>query len=285
MLEYVPLSIALAGSSLAGAWDLKTTEIPDIIPHVMIVLGLVFWGFQSYILHDYWLVIQSALVGSAFLGFGFLMYYFGQWGGGDAKIFSAIGFLVPTAIYNSVSSILPFPLTYLINVFLLGAVYMIFYAFVVAVRNRNIIQDFSNSVKANSKMTLLILSGIFISFFILMQLIGFGRTSLQYSALNALFIASLYLSLVLLWRFVLSVEKIGFRKKIPVSKLKIGDVLLESKYWEGITKDDIHKMKKSGKRYVVIKDGVRFGPVFPMALVFTLIAGNVIALLFNFSFI
>ncbi|MCS7106355.1 MAG: hypothetical protein NZ942_03500, partial [Candidatus Aenigmarchaeota archaeon] len=65
------------------------------------------------------------------------------------------------------------------------------------------------------------------------------------------------------------------------SKLKVGDVLAESKLWEGITQKDLIKIKKSGKKYVVIKEGVRFAPAFPLALLFTLYFGDVFPLIFR----
>ncbi len=286
MLEYIPFSIALAGSSLAGAWDLKTTEIPDIIPHIMIVLGLVFWGIQAFLLNDYWLIAQSALVGGGFLGFGFLMYRFGQWGGGDAKILGAVGFLVPVSILNFPTlAILPFSLGYLLNVFFLGAVYMIVYAVIFALRDRKIIHHFLTNVKSNAKTTSLIFIGVFALFMISTYFLNLQfNISINFLQMfnTALIVSLLSLGLILLWRFVMSVERVGFRRKIPTSKLKEGDVLLESKVWEGLTKRQVNKIKKSVKRYVIVKDGVRFGPVFPIALVFTFFVGDFLALFLGF---
>jgi hypothetical protein len=289
MLDYLPLSIALIGSSLAAAWDLKTTEIPDVIPHVMILSAIIFWGIQSYILHDYWLIAQSFLVGLGFLGFGFLMYYLGQWGGGDAKMLSAIGFLIPENIYNfkirsiyeSIFNLLPFPIIYLINVFFLGAIYMIIYAIVLSVINRKIIKDFLLNIKSSSKSTVTLFFSIFIFSLILNSIISYNFSIFK-SISTSITVAFLSLTLILLWKFIISVEKIGFRRKVHVNKLKVGDVLQESRFWEGITEKDIERIKKSGKKYVIIKDGVRFAPVFTITLLFTLFIGDFTFLFFNF---
>ncbi len=69
------------------------------------------------------------------------------------------------------------------------------------------------------------------------------------------------------------------KKRIPVSKLRVGDVLLSSKLWEGITEKELKRIKRSGKRYVRIKEGVRFGPAFPLALLFTIYFGDTILFL------
>ncbi len=285
MLEYIPFSIALAGSAIAGAWDLRTTEIPDIIPHAMIVIALAFWGIQSFLVQDYWLVGQSLLVGLGLLGMGFLMYFTGQWGGGDAKILAAIGFLLPANIFNTTQLLLPFPLSYTVNVFLLGAVYMIVYAVVFSFINRKIIHDFLANVKSSIKSMSLMFAVLLASATFLTYAINsrFGiPIEAPYLLNTSLTVSSLAVALMLVWKFVLSVEKVGFRRKIPVGKLREGDVLMDSKLWEGITKENISRIKKSGKRHVVIKDGVRFGPVFPIALLFTVYAGDLLAIFFNF---
>ena len=79
-----------------------------------------------------------------------------------------------------------------------------------------------------------------------------------------------------LWRFEKSVENVGFKRKIRLSELKEGDVLDDSKLWEGLTKKQVKEIKKSGKKYVVIKDGVRFAPVFAFALLMTIFLGDIV---------
>jgi Flp pilus assembly protein protease CpaA len=274
MFELIFLAVALIGSSLAAAWDLKTTEIPDEIPHTMIALALILFSFQSVLEHNYWLVLNSLIVGGSLLGIGFLMYYFGQWGGGDAKILASIGFLLPTF---SSKLLLPFPISYLINVFLVGAIYMIFYAFVIAALNKKIIFQFSKDVRASINVVLLGSIALFIFFlainWYLMNSfqIKFDLTSVIQNSVFPLFLT---LGLFFLWRFAKAVEEVGFKKTIPVSKLKVGDVLLENRLWEGITEKQLKKIKQSGKRTVVIKEGVRFAPAFPLALIFTIYFGD-----------
>ena len=57
-----------------------------------------------------------------------------------------------------------------------------------------------------------------------------------------------------MWKFVKAVENVGFKKKIPVSKLKVGDVPDYYKIWEGITEKEIRKIKKSGKKHIWIEE-------------------------------
>jgi Flp pilus assembly protein protease CpaA len=153
MLEILLFVVALIGSIAAGLYDLKTTEIPDEIPYAMMAVGIVGNIIKSYLVWSYWPVLLSMIVGLAFLGFGFLMYYIGQWGGGDAKILSAIGFLVPVIPQQiKVTLMFPFPVGFFFNVFLVGAFYMIVYAVILSFINRDIWSVFVEDLKANAKI-------------------------------------------------------------------------------------------------------------------------------------
>lgn len=287
MFELLSIAIAFVGSTVAGLWDLKTTEIPDQIPHFMIACGIVIAIVESYLASSYWPLLSSAIAGGSFLGLGFLMYFLGQWGGGDAKILSSIGFLLPTLPEKFfVGSIFPFSISFLFNVFLVGAAYMLVYALVFALMNRQILFRFFKDIKGNRKILSLgsiVLFLIFLSlnWFLFVYLINiYNLTTIIFNSI-LLLVASI--SLFIIFKFAKVVEDFGFKKKIPVSKLKVGDVLLDSKVFEGITEKDLKKIKKSGKRAVWVKEGVRFGLAFPLALLFTFFVGDGIFLLLKFA--
>jgi len=284
MFELIPLGVAFIGSSLAAIWDLKTTEIPDGIPYVMIAIGLIFHGIQSLLQWSYWPILNSLTFGLGFLGFGFLMYYGGQWGGGDAKVLSAIGFLLPVLPQGFPELFFPFPLSYMINVFVVGAAYMLIYAFVLALINKKIMRKFLKDMKASSKLMLILLTfSLFIFIFLNWFFIYYFQIGFDFVFIlkNSFFPLIAILALFVIWKFTKSVEEIGFKKRIPVSKLKVGDVLLESKKWEGITKKELKKIRKS-RKFVTVKEGVRFAPSFPLALLFTLYLGDGLLIFMNF---
>jgi len=282
MLEVLLFVVAFIGSAAAGFYDLKTTEIPDEIPYVMIAVGIIGNIVQSYLSWSYWPFIYSVIAGLGFLGFGFVMYYLGQWGGGDAKILSTIGFLIPT--YQSTKLILPFSVSFFFNVFLVGAVYMIIYAFALSIINKEIWSTFFNDLKANAKMVLIYNSALVASIILMGLLFAryFEFLPLTTFTIFVVIIALASAGLYILWKFVKAVENVGFKKKIPVSNLRVGDVPEYYKIWEGVTEKEIKKIKKSGKKYIWIKEGVRFAPAFPLALLFTLVFGDGILLLMNF---
>lgn len=281
-LQTISLVTAFVGSSIAAAWDLKTTEIPDEIPHAMIAVALILYSIQSFLQWSYLPIVLSLISGLSLLGFGFLLYHFGQWGGGDAKILSAIGFLLP---YLNVKTIFPFPLTYLINVFLVGSAYMLIYALIYSFINKKILLKFFESIKASSKVIFLGTISMFILFFSVNLYFSnyfHFQQDMLFLLSNTLFPLFLATALFIIWRFAKVVEDFGFKRRIPISQLKVGDVLLESRKWEGITERELKKIKRSGRRYIWIKSGVRFAPSFTLALIFTLLYGDGILFFINY---
>jgi len=298
MLLLIAFAVALAGSALGAAWDLRTTEIPDEIPYVMIAIGLLLYGWQSYTQGSFWPLAWSLGVGGAFFAFGFLMYQIGQWGGGDAKLLAAVGCLLPNAAglpaelasvglgaFQNVHLFFPYPVSYFFNVFFVGAGYMMVYAFAIAMSNRKVMTSFVSDIKATNRIYVFAAAVLFVGIsainFWMYRSFGLQleiTSMLANSAVSVLAIAGVFV----VWKFALAVEKVGFRRSVPVSRLRVGDVLESSKVWEGITAAGIRRIRKSGARSVRIKEGVRFAPAFPLALLFTLFAGDAIMLVLSF---
>jgi len=277
MLGIILLLVAFIGSGLASIHDLKTTEIPDEIPYVMIGIGIVGNLIESYLAWSYWPFLLSIIVGLSFLGVGFLMYFMGQWGGGDAKLLSGIGFLLPQLPPQfKISLFFPFPVSLFFNVFFVGAIYMIVYALTMSIVNKRVWDVFLKDLRANSRAILIInfalVAFLFISSIILTR---YYHTFLVIDAMAfGIMIILVFSGLFILWKFVKTVENVGFKKRIPISKLKIGDVPVDYKIWEGITEKELKKIKGSKKKYIWIKEGVRFAPAFPLALAFTILLGD-----------
>lgn len=276
---YVLVFTGILGSGVAGYFDLKTTEIPDKIPLIMGAIGILLRFSYSLLTGDWNFIVAPVLVSLGFLGFGLLMYYTGQWGGGDAKVLGAMGLLIGVLPESFLKySIFPFWADYFFNIFLVGVFYTIIYAFGMVFRNpkisRGFLKDFKGSLK---ELSLFILLGfgfiIFASFF----------TNLYSLSIS---IGVLIIGLFVLFKFLKAVEEIGFKKKIKTKNLKEGDMLnepipeldLNSKIIKGLTKEEVKSIKKA-KKTVCIREGVRFGPVFCIALLVTLFWGNLITFL------
>lgn len=282
MIELIALAIAMIGSTVGAIFDLKTTEIPEKILYAMITIGIFLSAVLSYQQSNIWPLAYSLIVGSGLLGFGALMYYVGIWGGADAFMLSAIGFLIPNLSIGK-ALMFPFAVSFVINVFMIGAVYMIVYAVVIALRNRKILVKFKNDMRIGAKL-LLLASVALLAFFIginwyLANILN--EFNINFIIVNSLIPLSLMIGLFIIWKFSKAVENVGFKRRIPVSKLKIGDMLADSRLLDGITKEQWQKIRKT-KRFVWIKEGVRFAPTFPLALLFTIFFGDAFLLFVNF---
>ena len=85
-----------------------------------------------------------------------------------------------------------------------------------------------------------------------------------------------------------NVERKGleFYRNVPVKKLMKGDVIGEDiprlniykRKIRGLTEKEILKIRKI-KKNVIVREGIRYGPAFPLALAFTLYYGDLILFL------
>ena len=193
----------------------------------------------------------------------------GQWGGGDGELLVAIGFLLSgLPLASSIFPVFPLSMSFFVNSFFIGAIYSIAYSLVLVYRNPKISKDFMSSMRNNSiSLILLLVIAASFSFLVISQFI--------LSAIS-FFIAVL----IFFQRFSKTIEK-SFYRKIPTSKLKVDDMLgediprlkLYKRYIKGLTEKQINKIRKV-KRYVIVREGIRYGIVFPLSLVFTLLFGD-----------
>jgi Flp pilus assembly protein protease CpaA len=263
MIEIIILA-AITGTTIAGLWDLKTTEVPDQLPYIMIGFGIAFWLVDGVMTGVFTPLIYSLTIGSVLLAVGLILYRKGQWGGADAWILAAIGYMIP--LYSGVLFIIP----YIMNFIVVSLFYTVIYAIAVGFLHPKSFKLFRKDVAKNVKLLLIgpaCLAGVIAAFLITGSVLIFPM----------IFLFSFLSVMLVFWRYALVLEKNVFRKKVKVSKLRKGDVL-EKGNWIGLTEKDIRKMKKSG--YVTIKDGIRFVPVFAIALVITLLCGNLFLLIF-----
>jgi len=291
MFQLVAFAVAIIGCAIASYWDLKTTEVPDMIPYTMGAIGLATYAVQSMLVWSLVPLFSSIIAGTALFVFGYVMYYFGVWGGADAKLLAAIGFLLPSiselsfgASLPKLGIMFPFPATYTTNVFVVGTVYMLLYASVMAFRNRKIIQAFKKDLRKSSKVFFATFAALFMAFVAIdwMLYVQLGMApDVSLAVMNSVLPLAATMSLFVIYKFARAVEDVGFKKRIPVKKLRVGDMLMKTRKLEGLTQSQVRRIKKSKMKYVWIKDGIRFIPAFPLALLFTIYYGDAILFLFR----
>ena len=265
MFELLRTVIALLGTAAAGWIDFKTSDIPDKLVAAMIGLTFAFHGIEFYLTGSA-ANLQSAFFYFVIFGIFSLVMYFGKaWGGGDGALLTAVSVLLPGAPFGN--SIFPFPLIYLFSVFFVGIFYSVFYLLwkINSVSNvkREFLSDFKGISVISASTFLSAISFIIFVFtqniFILPFALGFAFPILE--------------------KLQKLSEKV-FKKKISTKNLKVDDMLGEDlpklgikKLLRGLTEKEVALIKRKMK-FVVVADGVRFGPVFFFALVFSLIVGK-----------
>lgn len=276
MFEWILLAIGFVGFSLAGYWDLKTTEFPDWLPYSMIVLALLVRGVYSLLSNDLTMIINSVIFGLVFLGFGLGLYFTKQWGDGDAWLMGTLGFLFPDPAGFAFVSFFPFPVVMFFNFFFIAFTYLLVYSIALGIRSREASKKFFGELRSDMKSIaaiILIFTGLSLGLFTYLY---FYYTVPVYVLNYLLTIPLLFALLVFFLRYGRFVEKNLFKKKIPVKDLRVGDVLIADK-WKGLTEQEIRKLKEKGGE-VWIKEGVRFAPVFVITLIVTLFFGSLIGL-------
>jgi len=127
LLELLGAGIAVIGTAIVAYTDYKTGYMPDMYTHSMIILGALLLPF-------YYPSLGASLwgYGTALAVFAlcFVFYIFGQLGGGDVKLFTALTLLIPS--YPMALSGLGFspiapPYPFIVSVFFASAVLAMFF--------------------------------------------------------------------------------------------------------------------------------------------------------------
>lgn len=247
------LGIAAAGSLVAGLWDLKTTDIPDEVTVLMMVLGPVLWFFHGSISGDWAFLASSIVLGSVVFALGWLLYLAGKWGGGDAALLAGIVFLLPDPVLL---------LAYLMNLLVVSLAYTVVYAIGLGVRHPRVFGLTLDEMKARSALLpLLILAAI-------------GLPVAALLPIGLLYVWMLAVFLALFAVYARQIERGVFKRAISVAALQPGMVLAASKKWVGVSAEEVARIRKARGK-VEVKEGVRFGLVFFLSLAVTVLFGNV----------
>lgn len=253
--------IGLIALLIATYTDIKKLEVPDFLNYSLIALGLCIGAVESLFSGLIWPFL-NALAG---LGAGFLvaalLYYTGQWGGGDAKMLMGLGALHGTPLFGAQSIIISWqwPLFFSIMsaILIVGCVYSLIYFFgLTFVKYKQLLPELKKvpPIFIISSLGLAILS-------ILSLLLFEQRLGLLLFSLGLLMAGGL--ALLVLARIVQ--EKLMIQT-IPVSKLVPGD-WLEEKIPDlnvgktGLTENNIAWLQKH-RSEVQVKMGIPFIPGF-----------------------
>ncbi len=280
---------------LAGSiTDLKTREVPDLVNFGLLITGFCLSLLASFVFWDASYFVSSLLGFTLCFLLACIMFYTGQWGGGDAKMLMALGALVglPLSSLLSLASSdtffslitlssflsLPFLVLFLLLVFFVGGIYGTLWLFVLLLKHH---KEFFLRVLVyltDRKQRLII---IFVHALSLVLFVFSFFPADPFLRLLSILLA--FMLLVLFYGFIAIkvLEGIAFVKEIHVSLLTEGDwvacdvivagkIIIRRKDL-GVSREqlqELHALAKKGKvKTVLVKYGIPFVPSFLIAFV------------------
>ena len=135
----LPAAISFVVVSLASYTDLKKRVISNRLTYPAIAFGVVFYAVLGVLRWDPFLAISGALGASVAFAVGYIMWVTHSWAGGDVKLLTALGAMLP--FYGSAPY--PFSITVLLNGILVTTPVLAVYLLLCRVRNHRAKREFS----------------------------------------------------------------------------------------------------------------------------------------------
>ena len=239
------MSIALAGLLSGTITDLKTREVPDWINFSLIFSGFGIATIRSVVSWDISYILYSVLGFGLLFIVAYVMYYTGQWGGGDSKMVMGLGSLIGLSIPLSIAEP-PFIILFIIYSIVAGAAYGLIWSIVVAIRcwDRFKKDLFSRMKKKEIKLVKVVL---------IILAIGALVLSLFLTAAAKIIVLITVMLLILtlyLFVFIKAVENVCMIKKLEPSELTPGDwiaepVISKTEEGEGLLSATVKKRRET----------------------------------------
>lgn len=276
MINIILGTVGLTAIIIATIVDIKKREVPDWISYSLIASGFGIRVIDFLTTNNWHTLLYGAAGFTAMLAVGMFMYYTRQWGGGDAKLILGIGTVFADFGTNKL-----FLLDFLINMLLIGAAYGLAFGLILAIKKwKEFKPEIQKIAEEYRKIRLGTLGGAAITIIIILLIQdNIARTALTILALFSL----TYMYLML---FMKAVDKACMYKYVPTKKLTEGDWVAEEVKINnkvicgpkdlGLEKNQIEELKRLKVKKVLIKEGIPFVPSFLIAMIITLIAGNMI---------
>ncbi|MCF7798862.1 A24 family peptidase [Candidatus Woesearchaeota archaeon] len=269
--------------------DLKKREVPDTLNYGLMGVGVVSGIILSILNHSIWPSLSA--ISGLFMGYliGALMYYTGQWGGGDAKMLMGIGAMqglfipvVSVSAFGELFSGAPIFITTIFTIFVAGAIYGILYTMYLALTHWKVFKHaFTKKirepkiVKRRYLITGSVVGGLILIFIIpetffkisiglIVFTVFFGHYLMLIGKIveEQLMITSMHVSKI--------TEGEWIKKEVKIK----GNIICGPKDKLGISTKQIAELKKHGVKTVTIKQGVPFIPGFLLGYIIIMFVGN-----------
>ena len=138
--------IAIIACLYASYTDLKSGIIQNKLTFSLIGLGIILNAVYAFMTNDIWFIIIGLIFTAAIFAVGYIFWKLGAWAGGDVKLFTALAALLPFSPsllnYNllgvdfPIGSIYGFPFTLIINSLLSILPFLLIYVLFIAIRRK-----------------------------------------------------------------------------------------------------------------------------------------------------
>ncbi len=279
--------IALVALIVASITDIRTREVPDFLNYGLIIVGLVVNLIYSVVYGEWGRMLESVVGFLACLLFGLVMFYTGQWGGGDSKFLMGMGALIGLPVLSLNVYNPPFLLLFLLFTFILGAFYGLLWVLGCAVIYwKKVFVELKKALQEKNVVRIRI--GLMVM--LVLVLIGViflhdNSLKIMIAGMGAVVVLSFYLILI-----VKVIEKNVMERRVALSKVTEGDWIAEEVKVKGklicgpkdlgISLKQMALLKKLKVKKVLVKYGIPFVPSFLMAYIVTYFWGELIYLWF-----
>lgn len=179
-IPLIAMVIAIFASLYASYSDLKGGIIPNKLTFPLIGVGLILNGINAVLTDNYLFFIVTIIITAVIFTLGYLFWKMGAWAGGDVKLFTALAALIPLytpivsfTILNiqfPIEATYPFPFTLIINSILSMLPFLLIYVIYISVKTKPyLLRELLSPVKEYKKnlvLALVITSAVTITLFI-----------------------------------------------------------------------------------------------------------------------
>ncbi|MBU2560944.1 MAG: A24 family peptidase [Nanoarchaeota archaeon] len=280
--ETILLMIVFIALLIGSYTDFKVREVPDWLNYGLIFVGFGLRLIFSITYQDADYIIHGLLGFGAFFIIALVMFYAGQWGGGDSKMVMGLGALLGLEL-----SIDSFMIGFIINIVVFGALFGLLFSVYLAVANlKAFAKEFNRRFSEKKKEKWLVWIGTVL-------LLVVSAFLPYYVRVPVVVLAGIVLMSFYVFTYLKAVEGSSMIKWVEPEKLTEGDWVVEDVVVGkkricgpkdlGLEMSQIRKLirlKKQGKvKRVLIKYGIPFVPSFLIAFVVTYLWGNIVFVL------
>ena len=244
-------------------------DVPDFFGIIGIVGGILIHVGYAFNVSSLEPVLWCLGVGTVFSAYGWIAYWKGMWGGADAMMLSALGFMAPGPVSGA------FSVTYILDLmtnFMIAAIGItLVYSIYKFIDQEGEIKTLVATFKEDEK----IISGVLI----FGGVVGFLLNS---QGSNGLIFFSIVLLFTFLYEFLRLVEQEYMVALKSPKEVEVGDVPSPNQGFgnkiRGLDEDEVEQISED----LEVRTGVPFIPVFLLAILLTDLTASGIWILYAF---